>query len=341
MKFIDEAIITVQSGDGGSGCVSFRREKYVPKGGPDGGDGGKGGDVILIASAGRRTLYPFRFRREFAAERGAGGQGRQKTGHSGQDLVIELPPGTIVRDADTGDIVKDFSVAGESFIIARGGRGGKGNTHFKSSTHRTPRFAQPGGPGELKRLQLELKLLADVGIVGLPNAGKSTLISVVSSARPKIADYPFTTLVPNLGVVKAGNHEPFVMADIPGLIEGAHAGTGLGIRFLRHVERTRLLVHLIDAGGIDPENPLEAFDTVNREMALYSPALARKPQVVALNKLDLTGTEERARAFKAALGKRRKVHLVSAATNLGVAQLLADVCRRLDRLAHESAPHPD
>jgi len=341
VKFIDEAIITVQSGDGGSGCVSFRREKYVPKGGPDGGDGGKGGDVILVASAGRRTLYPFRFRREFAAERGAGGQGRQKSGRSGQDLVIELPPGTIVRDADSGDIVKDFSVAGESFIIARGGRGGKGNTHFKSSTHRTPRFAQPGGPGELKRLQLELKLLADVGIVGLPNAGKSTLISVVSSARPKIADYPFTTLVPNLGVVKAGNHEPFVMADIPGLIEGAHAGTGLGIRFLRHVERTRLLVHLIDAGGIDPENPLEAFDTVNREMALYSPALARKPQVVALNKLDLTGTEERARAFKAALGKRRKVHLVSAATNLGVAQLLADVCRRLDRLAHESAPHPD
>ena len=341
MKFIDEAIITVQSGDGGSGCVSFRREKYVPKGGPDGGDGGKGGDVILVATAGRRTLYPFRFRREFAAERGAGGQGRQKSGRSGQDLVIELPPGTIVRDADSGDIVKDFSVAGESFIIARGGRGGKGNTHFKSSTHRTPRFAQPGGPGELKRLQLELKLLADVGIVGLPNAGKSTLISVVSSARPKIADYPFTTLVPNLGVVKAGNHEPFVMADIPGLIEGAHAGTGLGIRFLRHVERTRLLVHLIDAGGIDPENPLEAFDTVNREMALYSPALARKPQVVALNKLDLTGTEERARAFKAALGKRRKVHLVSAATNLGVAQLLADVCRRLDRLAHESAPHPD
>ena len=185
MKFIDEAIITVQSGDGGSGCMSFRREKYVPKGGPDGGDGGKGGDVILVATAGRRTLYPFRFRREFKAQRGAGGQGRQKTGRSGQDLVIELPPGTIVRDADTGDIVKDFSVAGESFIIARGGRGGKGNTHFKSSTHRTPRFAQPGGPGELKRLQLELKLLADVGMVGLPNAGKSTLIARLSAARPR------------------------------------------------------------------------------------------------------------------------------------------------------------
>ncbi len=341
MKFIDEAIITVQSGDGGSGCVSFRREKYVPKGGPDGGDGGKGGDVILIASAGRRTLYPFRFRREFAAERGAGGQGRQKSGRNGQDLVIELPPGTIVRDADSGDLLKDFSIAGDSFIVARGGRGGKGNTHFKSSTHRTPRFAQPGGAGESKRLQLELKLLADVGIVGLPNAGKSTLISVVSSARPKIADYPFTTLVPNLGVVKAGNHEPFVMADIPGLIEGAHAGTGLGTRFLRHVERTRLIVHLIDAGGIDPENPLAAFDTVNREMALYSPSLARKPQVVALNKLDLPGSEERARAFKAALGRRRKVHLISAATSLGVAPLLADVCRRLDRLAHEPAPDPD
>ena len=283
--------------------MSFRREKYVPKGGPDGGDGGKGGDVILVATAGRRTLYPFRFRREFKAQRGAGGQGRQKTGRSGQDLVIELPPGTIVRDADTGDIVKDFSVAGESFIIARGGRGGKGNTHFKSSTHRTPRFAQPGGPGELKRLQLELKLLADVGIVGLPNAGKSTLISVVSSARPKIADYPFTTLVPNLGVVKAGSHEPFVMADIPGLIEGAHTGTGLGLRFLRHVERTHLIVHLIDAGGIDPENPLEAFDTVNREMALYSPALARKPQVIALNKLDLTGTEERAAGVQGGAGQ--------------------------------------
>jgi len=315
--------------------VSFRREKYVPRGGPDGGDGGKGGDVILTASAGRRTLFPFRFKHEFAAERGAGGQGRQKSGRNGNDFLIEVPPGTIVRDADSGEIIKDFSKPDESFIIARGGRGGKGNTHFKSSTHRTPRFAQPGEPGQFKRLKLELKLLADVGIVGLPNAGKSTLISVISSARPKIADYPFTTLVPNLGVVQARDREPFVVADIPGLISGAHAGTGLGIRFLRHVERTRILVHLIDAAAIDPEKPLAAFDTVNAEIALYSHSLRRKPQLVALNKLDIPGSEEKARAFKAALKKRLKVHLISAATGKGITQLVSDLSRRLDELSHE------
>lgn len=338
MKFIDEAFITVQSGDGGSGCVSFRREKYVPRGGPDGGDGGKGGDVILVASSDRRTLYPFRFKHEFAAERGAGGQGRQKSGRNGNDLLIEVPPGTIVRDADSGEIIKDFSKPGESFIAARGGRGGKGNTHFKSSTHRTPRFAQPGEPGQFKRLKLELKLLADVGIIGLPNAGKSTLISVISSARPKIADYPFTTLVPNLGVVQAGDREPFVVADIPGLIAGAHAGTGLGIRFLRHVERTRMLVHLIDAAAIDPGKPLEAYDTVNAEIALYSQSLAQKPQLVALNKLDIPGAGEHARAFRAALKKRLKVHLISAATGKGIAQLVSDVSRRLDELHDEPSP---
>ena len=338
MKFIDEAIISVQSGDGGSGCVSFRREKYVPRGGPDGGDGGKGGDVILAASSNRRTLYPFRFKHEFAAERGAGGQGRQKSGRNGNDLLIEVPPGTIVRDADSGEIIKDFSKPGESFIAARGGRGGKGNTHFKSSTHRSPRFAQPGEPGEFKRLKLELKLLADVGIVGLPNAGKSTLISVISSARPKIAEYPFTTLIPNLGVVKAKDREPFVVADIPGLIAGAHAGTGLGIRFLRHVERTRMLVHLIDAAAIDPEKPLEAFDTVNAELALYSHSLAHKPQLVALNKLDIPGTAEHAQAFKAALKRRKKVHLISAATGKGIAQLVSEVSRRLDELRDELPP---
>jgi len=304
VKFIDEAIITVRSGDGGNGCLSFRREKYVPLGGPDGGDGGKGGDVTLVSSQDRRTLYPFRFKHEFTAQRGGGGEGRQRTGKSGSDLVIEVPPGTIVRDAETGDIIKDFCLPGESFIIARGGRGGKGNTHFKSSTHRTPRFAQPGEAGEVKQLKLELKLLADVGIIGFPNAGKSTLISVISAARPKIADYPFTTLVPNLGVVKAGDREPFVVADIPGLIAGAHTGAGLGIHFLRHIERTRMLVHLIDASAIDPEKPLEAYDAINTELSSYSPDLARKPQIIALNKLDLPGTEERARAFKAALKKR-------------------------------------
>jgi GTP-binding protein len=340
VKFIDEAIITVRSGDGGNGCLSFRREKYVPLGGPDGGDGGKGGDVTLVSSQDRRTLYPFRFKHEFTAPRGGGGEGRQRTGKSGSNLVIEVPPGTIVRDAETGDIIKDFCLPGESFIIARGGRGGKGNTHFKSSTHRTPRFSQPGEAGEVKQLKLELKLLADVGIIGLPNAGKSTLISVISSARPKIADYPFTTLVPNLGVVKAGDREPFVVADIPGLIAGAHTGAGLGIRFLRHIERTRLLVHLIDASAIDPEKPLEAYAAINTELSSYSPDLARKPQIIALNKLDLPGTEERARAFKAALKKRTKLYLISAATVKGVDQLLAQISNRLDELKDERPQAP-
>lgn len=340
MKFIDEAIITVRSGDGGNGCLSFRREKYVPLGGPDGGDGGKGGDVTLVSSQDRRTLYPFRFKHEFTAPRGGGGQGRQRTGKSGSDLVIEVPPGTIVRDAETGDIIKDFCLPGESFIIARGGRGGKGNTHFKSSTHRTPRFAQPGEAGEVKQLKLELKLLADVGIIGFPNAGKSTLISVISAARPKIADYPFTTLVPNLGVVKAGDREPFVVADIPGLIAGAHTGAGLGIHFLRHIERTRMLVHLIDASAIDPEKPLEAYDAINTELSSYSPDLARKPQIIALNKLDLPGTEERARAFKAALKKRTRLYLISAATVKGVDQLLAQISNRLDELKDERPQAP-
>jgi GTP-binding protein len=340
VKFIDEAIITVRSGDGGNGCLSFRREKYVPLGGPDGGDGGKGGDVTLVSSQDRRTLYPFRFKHEFTAPRGGGGEGRQRTGKNGSDIVIEVPPGTIVRDAESGDIIKDFCLPGESFIIARGGRGGKGNTHFKSSTHRTPRFAQPGEAGEVKQLKLELKLLADVGIIGFPNAGKSTLISVISAARPKIADYPFTTLVPNLGVVKAGDREPFVVADIPGLIAGAHTGAGLGIHFLRHIERTRMLVHLIDASAIDPEKPLEAYTAINTELSSYSPDLARKPQIIALNKLDLPGTEERARAFKAALKKRTKLYLISAATVKGVDQLLAQISNRLDELKDERPQTP-
>jgi GTP-binding protein len=340
VKFIDEAIITVRSGDGGNGCLSFRREKYVPLGGPDGGDGGKGGDVILVSSQDRRTLYPFRFKHEFTAPRGGGGEGRQRTGKNGSDIVIEVPPGTIVKNAETGEIIKDFCLPGESFTVARGGRGGKGNTHFKSSTHRTPRFAQPGEAGEVKQLKLELKLLADVGIIGLPNAGKSTLISVISAARPKIADYPFTTLVPNLGVVKAGDREPFVVADIPGLISGAHAGAGLGIRFLRHIERTRMLVHLIDASAIDLEKPLEAYAAINTELSSYSPDLARKPQIIALNKLDLPGTEERARAFKAALKKRTKLYLISAATVKGVDQLLAQISNRLDELKDERPQAP-
>ncbi len=240
MKFFDEAFITVQSGNGGRGCVSFRREKFIPRGGPDGGDGGKGGDVILKSTSHRRTLYQFRYRREFKAKNGGHGQGRQKTGKNSDDLIIEIPPGTLVKDAETNDIIKDFTQPGESFIIAKGGRGGRGNTRFKTSTHRTPRFAQPGESGQFLKLKLELKLIADVGLIGLPNAGKSTLISVISSATPKIADYPFTTLTPNLGVVQTGWGKPFVVADIPGLIKGAHKGVGLGMRFLRHIERTHI-----------------------------------------------------------------------------------------------------
>jgi GTP-binding protein len=329
VKFIDEVFITIQSGDGGRGCVSFRREKYIPRGGPDGGDGGKGGDVILKSSSRRRTLYPFRFKRQFKAQNGAHGQGKQKAGRNGADIGIELPPGTIVRDADTNQVLKDFTKAGEEYIVAKGGRGGKGNTHFKSSTHRTPRFAQPGEAGKTLRLHLELKLLADVGLIGLPNAGKSTLISVISSATPKVADYPFTTLTPILGVVQADWGEPFVVADIPGLIAGAHKGAGLGTRFLRHIDRTRILVHLIDASTIDPDYPLGAYETINQELALYGPQLMEKRQILVLNKMDIPGTEQAAKIFQAAV-KGKAVTLISSITKQGVDQLLAQIIKLLE-----------
>ena len=320
MKFIDEVFITVQSGDGGSGCVSFRREKFVPRGGPDGGDGGKGGDVILRCTSRRRTLYPFRFQRQFKAKNGARGQGKQKTGKNGDDLTIQIPPGTLVSDTEANDLLKDFTRPGESYVVVKGGRGGQGNARFKTSTQRAPRFAQPGEPGAFLKLKLELKLLADVGIIGLPNAGKSTLISVLSSATPKIADYPFTTLSPILGVVQPDQDESFVVADIPGLIEGAHQGAGLGIRFLRHIERTRFLVHLLDASTIDPHNPLESYDTINRELAQYNPLLAEKSQIVVLNKMDIPGTEKIAKIFESAI-KNRHVLKISAATRRGISPL--------------------
>ena len=301
MKFIDEATITVQSGNGGRGCVSFRRERFVPRGGPDGGDGGHGGDVILITTSHKRTLYHLQNRKHYKATNGAPGQGSQKTGRNGEDLILELPPGTLVSDAETQDVLYDLVESGQKVIVARGGRGGQGNTRFKSSTHRAPRYAQTGEPGHTLTIKLELKLLADVGLMGLPNAGKSTLISMLSAAQPKIANYPFTTLTPNLGVVKGPMDEPFVVADIPGLIEGAHEGAGLGIRFLRHVERTRALVHLIDAAAIDPGDPLSAYHTVNGELSKYSESLAKKPQLVVLNKLDIEGADALADAFCRAL----------------------------------------
>ncbi len=331
MKFFDEAFITVQSGDGGRGCVSFRREKFIARGGPDGGNGGKGGDVIIRSSSHRRTLYPFRFKRQFKAQNGSHGQGKQKTGKNGADLIIEIPPGTLLINEETSEIIKDFTQPDETHIIAEGGRGGLGNSHFKSSTHRAPRFAQPGESGRFLKLKLELKLLADVGLIGLPNAGKSTLISVISSATPKIADYPFTTVTPTLGVVQAGGGEPFVVADIPGLIEGAHQGVGLGTRFLRHIERTRVLVHLIDTAMIDPQNPLAEYETINRELANYSAQLMEKPQIVVLNKMDLPGTEEAARAFQAAV-KDREVLKISAATRKGIYKLTSKMIESLDRV---------
>ena len=331
MKFIDEATITVQSGDGGSGCVSFRREKFIPRGGPAGGDGGKGGDIIFKSTSRRRTLLPFRYRSHFKAKHGTGGRGKQKTGRSGEDLVLEVPPGTIIRNEETGEILKDFNHPDEIYVAAHGGRGGQGNLRFKSSTHRSPRFAQPGEAGQTLTLNLELKLLADVGLIGLPNAGKSTLISIISAAKPKIADYPFTTLVPNLGVVQIGNAEPFVVADIPGLIEGAHQGAGLGDRFLRHVERNRILVHMVDASAIDGDNPLRDFETINAELEKYSTALARRPQIVVLNKMDLPDTEAAADLFvEAAAGVT--VLRISAATAQGVDDLLKAIVVRLERI---------
>jgi GTP-binding protein len=282
--FYDQVKIYIKSGDGGDGCVAFRREKYVPHGGPAGGDGGKGGDVVLEVNSHMNTLYAFRHRRHFKAARGDHGRGKNQTGANGDDMVVHVPPGTIVRDADTGELLADLTEAGQRFVVAYGGRGGRGNTRFATSTNQAPRMAEHGAPGRERWLELELKLLADVGLVGLPNAGKSTLLAAVSAARPKIAPYPFTTLQPNLGVVVLDDYTSMVLADIPGLIAGASQGAGLGHEFLRHIERTRVLVHLLDGTG---EDPLEAFDTVNAELAAFDARLAAKPQIVAFNKMDM------------------------------------------------------
>lgn len=335
MRFIDEAKVVVQSGKGGRGCVSFRREKFIPKGGPDGGDGGDGGNVIFIATTRKRTLYQFRHQKLLAAKNGRHGQGQGKHGKNGENLVVEIPVGTLVIDAETGELIKDFTVDGESFVIVRGGRGGRGNKRFATARHQAPRFAQPGEPAESLTLKLELKLLAEVGIVGLPNAGKSTLISRISSARPKVGNYPFTTLTPNLGMVCPQWGEPFAVADIPGLVEGAHSGTGLGIKFLRHVERTRILLHLIDASVINPEEPLKAYTAINNELALYSEALAAKPQIVVLNKIDMPGALRMADIFKAAL-PGHPVLIISAITGEGIDALKSQLAAAIEKW-HESA----
>jgi len=322
MKFVDEALITIQSGNGGNGCASFRREKYTPKGGPDGGDGGRGGHVVFETTSRTNTLYRFNLKKHFKAQRGAHGRGKNQSGKNGKDLVIEVPPGTLIRDAESGRIMKDFVHSGESFIAAQGGRGGLGNQHFASARSRAPRHAHKGEPGQTIALQLELKLLADVGIIGLPNAGKSTLVSRLSSAQPKIAEYPFTTLTPSLGVVETEKTDPFVIADIPGLIEGAHCGVGLGIKFLKHVERTRFLIHLIDVAVLPPQDLLRPYLVINRELQLFSPTLAQETQVVVLNKIDQPGARALAGKVRESLKELNPdIWLISALTGKGLEPL--------------------
>ncbi len=342
MKFVDEAIIRVEGGAGGNGCVSFRREKFVPLGGPDGGNGGRGGSVWLEADAALNTLVDLRHRRLFRAARGRHGMGSDRNGRGGEDHIVRVPAGTLVHDADTGELIGDLTEPGQRLLVARGGAGGLGNAHFKSATNRAPREATPGEPGEARELRLELKLLADVGLVGLPNAGKSTLIGAVSAARPKVADYPFTTLHPHLGVVETGAGRGFVMADIPGLIEGAAQGAGLGVRFLKHLARTRLLLHLVDMAPVDPAaDPAAAVRQVEAELEAYSPELAARERWLVLNKMDLVPVEERAArrdAIVAALGWEGPVHVISAAGREGTRALVDAVAACLEALARDPGP---
>lgn len=345
MRFVDEVEIEVEGGRGGDGCASFRREKYVPFGGPDGGDGGDGGHVYLVAEEGLNTLVDFRHRRRFRAERGANGMGREMTGRSGADLELAVPVGTVVTDADTGELIGDLTEHGQRLLVARGGRGGLGNVHFKSSTNRAPRQFTRGTPGERRRLRLELRLLADVGLLGFPNAGKSTLLRAVSAATPKVADYPFTTLHPHLGVVRVGPGQSFVMADIPGLIEGAAEGAGLGIRFLRHLARTRLLLHLVDLDP--PEGPqaiVPQIQAIERELVHFDPELAARPRWLVFNKIDRLDPAEaqsRAKAAVQALCWQAPWYLISALARQGTEPLCRAVYRELRSLkageGHEAA----
>lgn len=323
MKFIDYVTISISSGKGGPGCVSFRREKFVPRGGPDGGDGGRGGHVIFEADERLNTLLDLRYQRVYNAENGRPGMGKKMHGRDGHDKIIRVPVGTIIKDRNTKEQMADMDEAGKQIIFAKGGKGGQGNAHFATSVNQAPRYAQPGLPGEEFELELELKLLADVGLVGLPNAGKSTLIAAISNARPKIADYPFTTIIPNLGVVKFEDMRSFVVADIPGLIEGAHQGSGLGFQFLRHVERTRILLHLVDISGMTQGDPVEHYETINRELALHSDELAQKPMAVAATKTDAASDKEMLDILRQYCETRNiDFFPISAATHDGVEKLI-------------------
>jgi len=339
--FVDEVEVRVAAGDGGRGCVAFRREKFVPRGGPSGGDGGDGGSVILVASQHMNTLVSFRFHPDFRAQRGQHGMGSNMHGKNGQDLTIRVPVGTVVLEIDeengTPVQVADLTADGQEFRIAAGGMGGRGNARFVSSTNRAPRRADPGVPGEVKMLRLQLKLLADVGLVGFPNAGKSTLISRISAAKPKIASYPFTTLTPHLGVVSLSDDRSFVVADVPGLIEGAHRGLGLGHQFLRHLERTRLLIHIIDVSGETQRDPVVDFETIRRELELYRPELADKPQLAAANKIDVMADSDVVDRLEARLAERRiPMYRISAVTGEGVGALVEAMWHHLSLPEHES-----
>ncbi|MEE2731097.1 MAG: Obg family GTPase CgtA [Pseudomonadota bacterium] len=340
MKFVDEAAIRVEAGDGGNGCLSFRREKYIEYGGPDGGNGGAGGSVILQADSGLNTLVDYRYERIFKAQRGEGGSGRNCTGGSGDDLVLKVPVGTTVVDEDTEEVLGDLVREGEQFMVAKGGRGGLGNTCFKSSTNRAPRKTTPGTEGEKRNLRLELKVLADIGLLGMPNAGKSTLIRAVSAAKPKVADYPFTTLVPNLGVVKVDRLRSFVMADIPGLIEGAAEGAGLGIRFLKHLARCRILLHVVDIAPWDQTDPVESVDAIAGELQLFSAALADRERWLVLNKTDLLPEEEanaRCQEIIDDLEWEGPVFKISAANGVGTQELIFAIMNHLEELDQRMA----
>jgi GTP-binding protein len=341
--FIDRTKIRIQGGHGGNGVTAFRREKFVPRGGPSGGDGGRGGDVWIEADESLNTLLHLRYNPEHIADRGRHGEGSNCSGREGEDHVVRVPVGTQVYDAESGELLKDFTENGERWLAARGGRGGFGNTHFKSSTNRAPRYHQEGSAGEEHELQLELKLLADVGLVGFPNAGKSTLISTISAARPKIADYPFTTLEPHLGVVDLGEFRTFVVADIPGLIEGAHKGAGLGDRFLRHVERTKLLLHLVDVSSLSGRDAVSDYETINRELLAYDARLASRPQIVVATKIDALDEPERLESLKRrAAADHIPFYAISSATKQGVRELVNAVGRALDEIKDaETRRHGD
>lgn len=335
--FVDKVKVYVKGGDGGNGQVAFRREKYVPNGGPAGGDGGKGGDIVFLVDEGLRTLMDFRFQRHFKADRGENGRSKAQHGAGAEDRIIKVPPGTIVRDAETEELLADLTEHGQSAVIVKGGRGGKGNMRFATPVNPAPQISEMGEPGEERWVEMELKLLADVGLVGYPSVGKSTLLSVVSAAKPKIAAYHFTTLVPNLGMVQVDEGRSFVLADLPGLIEGAHEGIGLGHQFLRHVERTKVLIHVIDMAGSEGRDPYEDFLQINKEIVLYKQDLENRPQIIAANKMDLPGAEDNLEFFKEQLETDIPIFPISAATSQGLRDLVYAVAGKLDEVEKEMA----